>query len=107
MVMNSRMRIVLFAAALCARAETPALAFEFFNERVQAVFLTTRPGHARCVTCPTRRVPALETLAAGALNWSEEQSRKNFTGWKLFVVPGSGEKSRLLQVPLAHAAGGN
>lgn len=103
----ARMRILLFAVALSAAAQTPTVDFEFFKERVQPIFLKKRPGHARCVTCHTDRVPALEPLPAGALNWNEEQSRKNFAAWKLFVVPGSVEKSRLLEVPLAHAAGGN
>lgn len=99
--------MLLFASVVSAAAQTPTLDLAFFKERVQPIFLKKRPGHARCVTCHTHRVPALEPLAAGALNWNDEQSRRNFAAWKLFVVPGSVEKSKLLEVPLAHAAGGN
>ena len=101
------MRYFLLLAALSAAAQTPSLDYTFFKERVQPIFLKKRPGHARCVTCHTHRVPALAPLTAGALTWNEEQSRKNFGAWKLFVVAGAPEKSKLLEVPLAHAAGGN
>ncbi len=100
------MRFLLFAVAASAAAQTPALDLAFFKERVQPIFLKKRLGHARCVSCHTHRVPALEPLSPGALDWNDEQTRKNFTAWKLFVVPGSVEKSRLLQTPLAHEAGG-
>lgn len=46
-------------------------------------------------------------LEPGATNWSEDQSRKNFAIWKLFVVPGNPMKSALLLHPLAEAAGGD
>ena len=39
--------------------------------------------------------------------WSEDQSRKNFAIWKLFVVPGNPLKSALLLHPLAPEAGGD
>ena len=46
-------------------------------------------------------------LEPGAANWSEDQSRKNFAVWKLFVVPGNPMKSALLIHPLAESAGGD
>ena len=29
----------------------PSLSYEFFRDKVEPVFLTKRPGHARCVLC--------------------------------------------------------
>ncbi len=101
------MRILLFLVAIGAAAQTATLDYAYFKERVQPVFLKKRPGHARCVACHIHRVPALAPLAAGALNWDEAQSQKNFAAWKSFVTPGVIEKSLLLLAPLATAAGGN
>jgi hypothetical protein len=49
----------------------------------------------------------LQPLAPGAKDWNDEQSRKNFEMWKLFVVPGNPMKSTLLLHPLATDAGGD
>ena len=94
--------VTLFVAAA-----QPALDFSYFREQVEPVLLRKRPGLARCVTCHDHGTPPLERLAAGATGWSEEQSRKNFAIWKLFVVPGAPEKSKMLLHPLAKAAGGD
>ena len=110
----SRASLFLFvSAALFAQnpasssGTVPTLDYSFFKERVQPVFLKKRAGHARCVTCHTHRVPPLEELHAGAANWDEEQSRRNFDAWKLFVVPGDPMKSRVLLHPLAESEGGD
>ena len=94
------MRIFHFLAALGVGAQTPSLDYTYFRDRVQPVFLKKRPGHARCVACHIHRVPALEKLAPGATNWSEEQSRKNYAAWRLFT-------EKMLAAPLAAAAGGS
>src|SRR5215469_18196744 len=88
-------------------AEGPALDYTFFKERVQPIFLAKRAGHARCVTCHAHGAPPLQPLAAGASEWTEEQSRKNFVMWKAFVVPGDPLKSPMLVHPLAESAGGD
>lgn len=93
--------------SLFAAAAQPALDFSYFRERVEPALLKKRPGLARCVTCHEHGTPPLQPLAAGAAGWSEEQSRKNFAIWKLFVVPGAPEKSKMLLHPLAKAAGGD
>ena len=85
----------------------PSLDYAFFKERVQPIFLYKRPGHARCVTCHRHGSPPLEPLSPGAATWNEEESRKNFAMWKLFVVPGKPDKSPMLLHPLAQAAGGD
>lgn len=104
------LQILVFASCLFAQQSTPDrpnLDYQFFKERVQPIFLKKRPGLARCVSCHTHRIPPLEPLAPGAVNWTEEQSRKNFLAWKAFVVPGEPMKSRLLVHPLAESAGGD
>jgi len=85
----------------------PALDYTFFKEQVQPIFLKKRPGHARCITCHDHGSPPLQPLSPGAVTWNDEQSRKNFEIWKLFVVPGEPLKSRLLLHPLAQSAGGD
>ena len=97
----------LLALRSASSADTPSLDYNFFKERVQPIFLRHRPGHARCVTCHSHGSPPLQPLAAGATDWNDEQSRKNFAIWKLFVVPGNPTKSPLLLHPLATAAGGD
>lgn len=90
-----------------AASAPPALDYSFFRDRVQPIFLAKRPGHARCIVCHDHGSPRLEALSPGATAWSEEQSRKNFDMWKLFVVPGKPLSSPLLIHPLAAAAGGD
>jgi hypothetical protein len=102
---------ILLLAALFAQgpgpARVPSVDYEFFKERVQPIFLAKRPGHARCISCHQQRSPMLQPLSPGAETWDDEQSRKNFAIWKLFVVPGNPAKSRMLLHPLAQAAGGD
>ena len=89
----------------CAGAQT--LDYQFFKDRVQPIFLKQRAGHARCISCHAHGSPPLEPLAPGAETWTEEQSRKNFAVWKLFVKPGDPLHSPMLLHPLAEAAGGD
>lgn len=91
-----------------ARADqAPELDYLFFKEKVQPIFLRKRTGHARCVACHTHRSPVLEELSPGAETWDNEQSRKNFEMWKMFVTPGKPSESRMLLHPLAEQAGGD
>ena len=87
----------------------PALDYEFFKSRVQPIFLTKRPGHARCYVCHrgTASTSYLQTLSPAAAAWNEEQSRKNFETVRRYVIPGHPEQSRLLMHPLAEEAGGD
>ena len=98
--------LILMAAAFVGHAAAP-LDYQFFKEKVQPILLKKRPGHARCVTCHEHGSPPLQPIAEGATNWNEEQSRKNFDMWKLFVRPGDPAKSKMLTHPLAEAAGGD
>ena len=97
----------LFAPQNGSTPAKPTLDYTFFKEQVQPIFLKKRPGHARCITCHDHGSPGLEPLPEGATNWNEEQSRKQFAMWKLFVVPGAPDKSKLLLHPLAREAGGD
>ncbi|MFI5057456.1 MAG: cytochrome D1 domain-containing protein [Candidatus Acidiferrales bacterium] len=88
---------------------TPSvLDFQFFKDRVQAIFLKERPGHARCYGCHTafNRDFHLETLSPGSAGWTDEQSQRNFQSALKQVVPGDPSSSRLLVHPLAPEAGG-
>jgi len=102
------MKALLLLVATASFAQSPpALDYQFFKERVQPILLKKRPGHARCVTCHEHGSPPLQPLAKGATNWTEEQSRKNFEIWKLFVTPGAPQKSKMLLHPLKASAGGD
>jgi hypothetical protein len=102
---------VLVAASapqLSTRA-APALDYDFFKTRVQAVFLEKRPTHTRCYVCHAEANNGfrLERLSPGATAWNEEQSRKNFEMTAKLVNAGDPDTSRLLMQPLAPEGGGN
>ena len=91
---------VTLLALQTASSAAPSLDYSFFKDRVQPILLKKRPGHARCVTCHEHGSPPLPRLAPGATMWNDDESRKNFEIWKLFVVPGNPMKSPLLLHPL-------
>jgi hypothetical protein len=98
--------------ALSQMAPSPnpsaSLNYEFFKAKVEPVFLTKRPGHARCVVCHTLNNAAfhLVALSPGSMTWNDAQSRMNFELIKRVAMPGYLE-SRLLIHPLAEQAGGD
>jgi hypothetical protein len=87
----------------------PKLDYELFKSRVEPVFLTKRPDHARCYVCHVESNNAfhLEKLAPGARAWTEEQSRRNFEMVSVLVNPGDPHTSRLLLHPLGPEDGGD
>src|SRR5476649_2471882 len=101
------------AVAACisiASAQTPPkLDYDFFKSRVEPVFLTKRPDHARCYVCHVESNNAfhLERLSPEAHAWTEEQSRRNFEMVEILVNPGDPDTSLLTQHPLAPEAGGH
>ena len=114
--MSGRARIgVAVLAALAVSNPTttaqtvPKLDYEFFKSRVEPVFLTKRPDHARCYVCHVVSNNAfhLERLAPGARAWTEEQSRRNFEIVSILVNPGDPDTSRLLLHPLGPEGGGD
>jgi hypothetical protein len=90
------------------QAAASTLDYQFFKEKVQAVFLSKRPGHTRCFACHSiNNAPFhLVQLSPGATAWNEEQSRQNFQLIQKVVTAGY-EDSRLLKHPLAEEAGGD
>ena len=87
---------------------TPSLDFEFFKAKVQPIFTTKRPDHAKCVSCHITGTPMrLQPLAGGNATWSDEESRKNFDTVRARVITGNPLKSKLLTHPLAEEAGGD
>ena len=103
------------SAGQSAPATVPSLDYEFFKARVQPIFLTRRPGHARCYAChalgagegDARAAMRLEPVPPGSTTWNDEQSRKNFEVVRTKVVPGNPRASRLLIHPLRYQAGGD
>jgi hypothetical protein len=89
-------------------AASTSLDYGFFKAKVQSVFLSKRPGHARCVVCHTFNNAAfkLVPLSPGSTTWNEEQSRRNFELVKRVATPGFLE-SKLIKHPLAEEAGGD
>ncbi|HYR42652.1 MAG TPA: cytochrome D1 domain-containing protein, partial [Terriglobia bacterium] len=92
-----------------ASPATNALSFQTFKSRIEPIFLKERPGHARCYGCHSEynRSFHLEKLSAGAANWTEDQSQRNFQNILQHIVPGDPGSSRLLIHPLAPEAGGD
>ena len=85
------------------------LNFDIFKSKVEPILLKARPGHARCYSCHSEkgRPFHLEPMAPGSINWTEEQSTRNFQSALQEVVPGDPAASRLLMHPLAPEAGGD
>jgi hypothetical protein len=91
-----------------SQAASPTLDYQFFKDKVQAVFLHKREGHTRCVACHTLNNAPLHLvpLSPGATTWNEEQSRQNFQLVQKVAQPGF-EGSKLVVHPLAEEAGGD
>jgi hypothetical protein len=86
--------------------QQPSLDYDYFKTKVQPIFMTKRPGHARCISCHSSGTPLrLQPLAAGATSWTDEESQKNFQVIKR--VSSAGAKSRLITHPLEESAGGD
>ena len=95
---------VLATAALSA--QQPSLDYEYFKTKVQPIFVTKRPGHARCISCHGAGTALrLQPPAAGATGWTDEESQKNFQVIKR--VASAGDRSRLITHPLEETAGGD
>jgi hypothetical protein len=99
----------LAVSTITAAQTAPKLDYEFFKSRVEPVFLTKRPEHARCYVCHVESNNAfrLEKLSPGARDWTEEQSRRNFEMASILVNPGDPDTSRLLLHPLGPEGGGD
>jgi len=95
--------------AIAAAQTAPKLDYEFYKSRVEPVFLTKRPDHARCYVCHVESNNAfrLERFSPGAAAWTEEQSRRNFEMVSILVNPGDPDTSRLLLHPLGPEGGGD
>jgi hypothetical protein len=102
--------VVAAAQQAGAAATPPPLDYAFFKISVQPIFTAKRTGLVRCIQChmhSTNSRLLLQPFAAGATNWDEEQSRKNFETVARLVSPGQPTASRLLLHPLAQQAGGD
>src|ERR1700730_5851251 len=94
---------------ITAAQTAPKADYDFFKSRVEPVFLTKRPDHARCYVCHVESNNAfrLERLLPGARAWTEEQSRRNFEMVSTLWDPGDPDTSRLLLHPLGPEGGGD
>ena len=83
--------------------------FEFYRERVEPIFLSRRPGNARCVVCHSRGGgnSFLEPMTSDGGTYDEAQSLRNFDRVQRLVVPGEPLESILLVNPLTEEAGGS
>jgi YVTN family beta-propeller protein len=95
--------------ATSGSTQAASLSFEFFKTKVQPIFLKSRAEHARCYGCHilSNRIFHLEPLSPGSIDWSDEQSRKNFQSALEVVNPDDPAASKLLLHPLAPEAGGD
>ena len=58
-----------------SQTASPTLDYQFFKDKVQAVFLHKREGHTRCAACHTVNnvmTMHLVPLSPGAATWNEE-----------------------------------
>jgi hypothetical protein len=116
---KASLSFTIAAACLCLAAiaspkpalsqgAAPELSYDFFKNKVEAVFLDKRPGHTRCVVChTTNNAPFhLVPMSPGATGWNEEQSRMNFELIHRVAAAGVMD-SPLVRHPLAQEAGGD
>jgi hypothetical protein len=99
-----RLALGLTAVAMCAQPPD----FNYYRTKVEPIFTTKRPTHARCIVCHIGRTAFnLQPLAKGA-TWTEAESRKNYDMiLKNVVNVTKPEVSPLLVHPLAEAGGGD
>jgi hypothetical protein len=100
--------LVLASATLVSQAAT--LDYDYFKTKVQPIFLTKRPGHARCVMChaDANNMLHLQKLPEGQAVWGEEDTRKNFdTVSKIVQAVDDPLTAKILIHPLAPEAGGD
>ena len=96
------------AQGAAASAAASLLDYEFFKTKVQPIFLATRDGHTRCVSCHSKGTPMVfQKLSPGAATWNEEQSRKNYQAVLSRVIPRNLVSSKLLVHPLLAEGGGD
>jgi hypothetical protein len=97
----------LLAAPTAAGAQ--ALDYGYFKANIQPIFIKKRAGHTRCIICHAgaNNAMRLTPLAAGATNFTEEQSKTNFETVSRIVTPGKPLDSHFLTHPLdPHFGGG-
>jgi hypothetical protein len=103
---TTALRLALGLTAVAMFAQQPD--FNYYRTKVEPIFTTKRPTHARCIVCHIGRTAFnLQPLAKGA-TWTEAESRKNYDMiLKNVVNVGKPEVSPLLVHPLAEAGGGD
>ena len=81
---------------------TPSLDYEFFNAKVEPIFLKRRGEHARCYACHASNTGPqyLVKLSPGATTWNEEQSHRIFLNVSRLIDRSDPMNSRLLTHPL-------
>src|ERR1700736_5220764 len=86
---------VLVVSTITAAQTAPKLDYEFFQSRLEPVFVPTRPRPARGYVYHVESNNAfrLERLSQGELAWTEEQSRRNFEMVEKLVNPGDPDTS--------------
>jgi hypothetical protein len=102
--------LLLATSSFVSRAADTTLDYDYFKAKVQPIFLTKRPTHARCVMCHggANNMLHLEELPEGQATWTEEQTRKNFeTVSKIIQAVDDPLQSKILVHPLAPEAGGD
>jgi hypothetical protein len=104
--------LLAVAAALLAAptaAGAQALDYAVYKTNVEPIFLKKREGYTRCVVCHHAAANnhfKLERRGTGPVNFTEEQSRKNFETVSKLVTVGNPEASLLLMYPLVPEEGG-
>ena len=107
-----RMAILAAAAALLFApnsAWSQTLDFAAFRTNVEPVFSKKREGYTRCVVCHHAAANnhfKLERRGTGPVNFTEEQSRKNFDTVSKLVTVGNPDASLILIYPLVPEEGG-
>jgi len=109
-----RGRLIFMAAAVVLTAApnsawSQALDFDVYKASVEPVFSKKREGYTRCVVCHHAAANnhfKLERRGTGPVNFTEEQSRKNFDTVAKLVTVGNPEASLLLMYPLVPEEGG-
>jgi hypothetical protein len=90
-----------------AKADGPALDFDFFRACVQPVFASPREGHIKCSNCHNAGIIGFAPPPENGKAWNDQEARRAFSTISRLIIPGNPDRSRFMLKPLHPDGGGS